>query len=210
MVGKARSSALERAEIEFFEALIPASSGRLPEARSVPDHLETASPAHYYVSVTEMYYWYQLDDVERFRSWYRKAWEQADTESRRKDLLNRLAGFYTKLQAWEDCIETYRKLAAIDADDPWLWHDMGIAYIRTDRIKDAKACNDRALQLMHFGAAHRSQQYIQKQRPGWKRWFRRRACSDRRRAPPGSINAPPRGSRPYPPPRYHAPRRNPG
>ena len=118
MVGKARSSAPERAETEFLEALIPVSSGQLLEARSVLDHLETTSPAHYYVSVTKMYYWYQLDDVERFRSWYRKAWKQADTESRRKDLLNRLAGFYTKLQAWEDCIETYRKLAAIDADDP--------------------------------------------------------------------------------------------
>jgi hypothetical protein len=105
VVGKARSSAPERAEIEFLEALIPVSSGRLPEARSVLDHLETASPAHYYVSVTEMYYWYQLDDVERFWRWYRKAWEQADTESRRKDLLDRLAGFYTKLEAWEYCIE---------------------------------------------------------------------------------------------------------
>lgn len=106
----ARSAAPGRVEIEFLGALIPVLSGRLSGARPVLDHLATAYPAHYFVSVTEMYYWYEVGDVEQFRRWYRRASEQADTESRRKDLLNRLAGLYTKLESWENCIEAYRQL----------------------------------------------------------------------------------------------------
>lgn len=157
---KAQDLAPGHAEIDFIEAELYLHLGELENTRLVLDELTKATPPHFYVCLGELYYWYTLQDQEQYQRWYEIALPQATTAFRKICLLSRVAGFFMAVQEWKKVIATYRDLAAVDPQDPWLWHNLSLAYYHLERYDKAQQANQQALSLMDFPVAREMEQLL--------------------------------------------------
>lgn len=163
----------DRPEINFIEAVIYLNGKQLDKARMVLDYLANQDPQNYYLITTEMNYWRQRGDEEKYFQWAKKGLEAANRKGRRIFVMNSLAGFYLSKGYLEKSINTYLDLAELDPDDPWLWHNLSVMYVELEMFKEAHQCNQRALSIMDFGAAREIEQVIKKNRSGISRLFGR-------------------------------------
>lgn len=169
----AQAAAPGRVEIDIVEALIHVHAGRHGKARATLDRL--AGQQHYLLSITEMYYSYAIRDDARFRHWYDLAGTQADNPARRLDVQRRAAGWFLRTEDWPATIAAYEAITRLDPGDPWSWHNLSIAYLRTHDVDRAEAANARALTLMDFGNARKIREAIAEiRRPPRRGLFRKR------------------------------------
>ena len=159
----------DRPEINFIEAVIYLNGRQFEKARLVLDYLSNQDPQNYYLITTEMNYWKQRGDEQKYFQWAKKGLDVANRKGRRIFVLNSLAGFYLGKGYLEKSINTYLDLAELDPDDPWLWHNLSVMYVELEMFKEANQCNQRALSIMDFGAAREIEQIIKKNRSGISR-----------------------------------------
>ena len=81
-------------------------------------------------------------------------------------ILNALADLYLDQGRYSQSIQLYRDVINLNPDDPWAWHDMSIVFVHMKKFKEAKVCNQRALDIMDFEAARDIQRLIEKKRSG--------------------------------------------
>lgn len=160
---KAQDAAPGHVEIDFIEAELYIHLGELENARIVLDELTKVTPPHFYVCLTELYYWYTLKDQEQYQHWYEVSLPQATTQFRKICLLSRAAGFFMAMEEWKKVIATYRDLAALDPQDPWLWHNLSLAYYHLERYDKAQQANQQALSIMDFPTAREMEQLLKSQ-----------------------------------------------
>jgi tetratricopeptide (TPR) repeat protein len=168
---KSQKQEPDRPEINFIEVAIYLNQGQLENARLVLDHLSQQDPHNYFVCLAEVDYWRELRDDDQYHHWLRQAKTGATNRSRQAFVLNSLANFYFDKKLYAKSINVYQRVAEIDPQDPWLWHNMSVMYVRLDRFKEADQCNKRALSLMDFGAAREIEQVIKQNRGGLGRLF---------------------------------------
>jgi tetratricopeptide (TPR) repeat protein len=170
-----KSQAIEpdRPEINFIEAVIYINRGQLENGRLILDHLTTQDARNYYVCLTEMNYWHQQGDEDRFLQWIHQALEEASNSHRQAYVLNSLANFHFAKRSYNKSIKLFQKVVEIDPYDPWAWHNMSLMLVRMKQFKEAKLCNERALKIMDFGAARQVEQEIKKNLGGLSRLFGR-------------------------------------
>lgn len=152
----------DRVEINFIEAVIYVNDGQLDNGRAVLDYLNQQDGKNYYLCLTEMNYWYKRNSEQNYLPWAQRAMDLADSDSRRALVTNGLAGFYLKQGRYDQSIKLYRQVAQLDPNDPWAWHNMSIMLVQMKQFKEAKRCNERALNLMEFGAARMIEEEINK------------------------------------------------
>jgi tetratricopeptide (TPR) repeat protein len=151
---KAQELAPNHVEIDFLEAELYIYLRQNEFARSVLDYLNTADgPKHFYLCLSELYYWYAQKNQEQYQHWYDLAILQATNKGRQICLLSRAAGFFLALEEWKKVIGIYRDLAALDPEDPWLWHNVSLAYYHLERYDKAQQANKKALEIMDFEVA---------------------------------------------------------
>lgn len=94
----------------------------------------------------------------------KKAFQAFDLDNVDSDERFRLYAYagdaYLGKSDWKNAIAHYRKSTAEKADHPWVWHNMSIAYHRLRRYYMAFRCNQKALNLMPFGAAFQMRKEI--------------------------------------------------
>lgn len=160
---KAQEAAPGHAEIDFIEAELYLHLGELENTRLVLDELTKTSPPHFYVCLSELYYWYTLKDQEHYQHWYEVALPQATNQFRKICLLSRAAGFFMAMEEWKKVIATYRDLAALDPQDAWMWHNLSLAYYHLERYDKAQQANQQALSIMDFPVAREMEQLLKSQ-----------------------------------------------
>jgi tetratricopeptide (TPR) repeat protein len=163
----------DRSEINFIEAVIYLNGKQFDKARMVLDYLTNQDPQNYYLIITEMEYWDQRGDEQKYFQWADKGLEAANQKGRQIFVMNSLAGFYLSKGDFEKSINVYLNLAELDPDDPWLWHNLSVMYVELEMFKEANQCNKQALSIMDFGAAREIEQVIKKNRSGISRLFGR-------------------------------------
>jgi len=158
----AQNLAPNRVEIDFIEADLYIQLRQNTSARFILDHLNDNAPKHFYLCLSELYYWYAQRDLEQYKYWYEVAMPLATTKARQICLLSRAAGFFLALEEWKKVIETYRSLSALDPEDPWLWHNLSLAYYHLERFDKAQQANQKALELMDFPVAREMEELLKK------------------------------------------------
>ncbi len=165
----AQRLAPNRMEIDCIEADLYLQMRQTQLARSTLDRLKnTPGPQHFYLCLSEMYYWYTLKNREQYQHWYDLALLQATNKARQICLFGRAAGFFLAVEDWKKVIEIYRSLSALDPEDPWLWHNLSLAYYHLERYDKAQQANQLALKIMDFPAAREMQEFLKKKTSFWK------------------------------------------
>jgi tetratricopeptide (TPR) repeat protein len=158
----------DRLEINVLEPRLYIKLKRFHDARIILDYFQSENYEHYHIALTEMAYWIRQNNIEQAQHWYTQAEKLSSTRGRKICALNRLAECYFTNQHHKKAIETYEKLAKLDSNDPWLWHNMSIAYFRMGKYRESDKYNKKALSLMEFGAARNMEKLISKKKPsGW-------------------------------------------
>lgn len=161
-----------RQEINLVEAQIYINAQRLNDARAVLDHLHDGNAElTYQFCRTELWFWDIAHNPKQVQRWYKLAMEQAQSENQQFFLLRRIGSFYLDMNQYEECIEVYQKLLAINPAHAWTWHNMSIALYELERYTEAADANRRALKIMKFGAAQGMKQAIDKKRPWFDKLF---------------------------------------
>lgn len=159
---KAQELAPNHVEIDFIEADLYIQLKEYENARLVLDQLDQTTPQHFYVCLSELYYWYAQRQQEQYQTWYDLALPQATNKTRQICLLSRAAGFFLAVQEWKKVIGVYRNLAALDPEDPWMWHNLSLAYYHLERYDKAQQANQKALEIMDFPVAREMEQILKK------------------------------------------------
>lgn len=157
---KAQELAPNRVEIDFIEAELYIQLKEYENARLVLDQLNQITPQHFYVCLSEMYYWYAQKQQDQYQYWYDLALPLASNKPRQISLLSRAAGFFLAVQEWKKVIGVYRNLAALDPEDPWMWHNLSLAYYHLERYDKAQQANQKALEIMDFPVAREMEQIL--------------------------------------------------
>lgn len=71
----------------------------------------------------------------------------------KKYLYDNLSLLYVDLKKYAQGIDYATKLCSLTPDNPWAWHNLGVAYQKVGRYDEAINCEEKALGLMDFGAA---------------------------------------------------------
>jgi tetratricopeptide (TPR) repeat protein len=144
---KAQESAPDVVEINMIEALIYIYSGRFDDARLILDYLQSIDPVHYHLHTAEVAYWQEQKKLGETIEWYKKAMQMANSVPRKLRLLSRQGDVYLSQRKYREAIEVFREAAHFSTENPWLWHNMSLAYWRLEEFKEAARCNKRALSL---------------------------------------------------------------
>ncbi|MCP5098113.1 MAG: hypothetical protein GY943_21405, partial [Chloroflexi bacterium] len=65
---------------------------------------------------------------------------------------------------YELAIKQYYQVTKIDPNDAWAWHNMSVMFTRMQKFEDAHLCNQKALNLMDFGAARQIETQLKEKR----------------------------------------------
>jgi tetratricopeptide (TPR) repeat protein len=160
-------------EINFIEAVLYINSGQMENGRLILDHLVREGPDNYYLCMTEMNYWSRQKNFDKYVSWLQKANKLADTKLRQARTLSTLANLYFDQGQLDHSIKTYRDVVKLTPDDAWAWHNMSYMFLKMQKLKEAELCNQRALEIMDFGAARDIQEKIKQNKGGLSRLFRK-------------------------------------
>jgi tetratricopeptide (TPR) repeat protein len=150
----------DRNEINLFEAIIYLHMKRYPDARTVLDYLAEAGPLSYRFCITEMSYWDAQKDMPKVEEWFEQAIALARGDQQRAYLLEMLAGIYLMNNILERSLRLFEEAVKFASNNPWAWHNMSVIHYRQRNYDPAARCNERALQLMDFGAARQMQALI--------------------------------------------------
>ena len=156
---EAQSLAPDQVEINFIVAMLYVLQKRDDEARSWLNAL-ALKPPNYYVCLAEMRYWEHRRDIHKVYDWYVKASKAAERSEQRIYAIHMVAGSLLEADLPMQASEMYEHLAQYTPDDPWLWHNLSIAYYQQGQYEKASECNQRALQLMDFEAARQMTQRL--------------------------------------------------
>lgn len=161
-----------RPEIEHLHAKLCLLRQQDDDARRILDGLHQNSPASFFTSSIEVWYWYNRRDIEMARTSFEVAKPLARTAAQRELIANQMAGCYQSFGDPADAISAYREIADVAPEDPWAWHNLSIQLLDTGKIREAEKCNTKALQLMEFQAAREVQDAIRQQKGGFWNWLR--------------------------------------
>ncbi len=150
---QARRVLANRPEIDHLAALLCILLKRREQARQILDKLQKAYPNSYYVASIEVWYWYDVGDLEKAEASFQIGKEFAKTKVQSLRLASQRAGCYLRHANPHDAIEPLRMVTEMDPDDPWGWHNLSIGLFRAGKLRQAKRCNAEALALMEFEAA---------------------------------------------------------
>lgn len=159
-IEKAQETAPDNLEINVLEGLVYIHSDRLADARLILDYLTTQDAAHPLLLRAEIAYWARQKNIPETVRWYKKLMSQTNTGLLRMALNSQLADFYASVGEWEQAIAAYQQSARVQPEDARLWHKLSLAYLATDDLDNAAACNQKALSLSNLPAAQETQQEI--------------------------------------------------
>lgn len=95
----------------------------------------------------------------------RKAVGQIDenglTPKQRRHFWGTAADSFLAHSDWKQSGKLYKKVAGIEPDNPWVWHNLSIARFNDKKTLPAFLANRKALQLMDFGVAQQFKKEIQ-------------------------------------------------
>jgi len=157
---RAQALAPDQVEIAVIEAQLDLAAHDFPQARAVLDRLLPQS-RYFYLYTAELAYWALQQDAAQVQTWYARTAALAESVPRRVQVLNQLAGFYFTHKLWRECITTYRTLTQLKPTDPWIWHNLSLAYYWTQQYPAAQECNVQALALMPFEEAAKLARVLQ-------------------------------------------------
>lgn len=156
----ARRVLANRPEIDHLAALLCILLKRREQARQILDKLLRSHPNSFYVASTEIWYWYDVGDLEKCEASYQKAKVLAKTEIQIARLASQRASCYLRYADPRDAIEPLRMVTEMNPDDPWAWHNLSIVLFRAGKLRQAKRCNAEALALMEFEVALKVQKTL--------------------------------------------------
>lgn len=64
------------------------------------------------------------------------------------------------LQRYDEALDTYQRVLALDPNDAWIWHNISIILMNQNRLDEALEANTRALSIMNFSNAHARREMI--------------------------------------------------
>lgn len=140
-------------EINYLDAALYMCAGNMRSARLVLDYFQKHKVELIYICFAEMQYWIRLSQIAEMERWFRRANTLSQEPIHRLWALSALADGYMADQKWDSCIQTYNLAITLFPEDPWVWHNLSIAYIRVRNFQDAVRCNQKALSIMQFPAA---------------------------------------------------------
>lgn len=150
---KAQDLAPDVLEINMVEAFIYVYSGRYDDTRLVLDYLEAIDPQEYYVLTAEVAYWQEQGNLEEAVRWYEEATLAADTTPRKLRLRGNLGDCYLRFGRYDEALEIYKEAVHFSKENPWLWHNMSVAYWNKNEYEESGRCNQHALNLRDFPEA---------------------------------------------------------
>jgi tetratricopeptide (TPR) repeat protein len=150
---KAQELAPDVVSINMIEALIYIYSQRYEDARLILDYLWEINPSNYYLYMAEIAFWQRQEQMEETVSWYQKAINASNTVPRKLGLRSALGDCYLEFGLDDKALELYKEAVHFSKGNPWLWHNMSIAYFNKEEYKEAAHCNKQALSLMDFPEA---------------------------------------------------------
>jgi tetratricopeptide (TPR) repeat protein len=160
-------------EINFIEAVVYINWGQLENGRLILDHLAREESDNYYLCLTEMNYWSRQKHHDNYVGWLRKASKSANNKLREAHALSALAHLYLNQGQLEYSIGTFRDVVKLTPNDAWAWHNMSYMFLKLKKLKEAELCNQRALEIMDFGAARDIEEKIKQNKGGLSRLFRK-------------------------------------
>ncbi len=144
---KAQALAPDLLEVNMIEAFIYVYSGRYDDARIILDYLENISSVDYYVLRAEIAYWQEQGKLEGAVHWYQKAVMNAETVPQKLRLRKELGDCYFQFQQYDKAVSVYQEAVHFATENPWLWHQMSLAYWEMGDYEEAAHCNRRALKI---------------------------------------------------------------
>lgn len=144
---KAQELAPDVTDINMIEAFIYVYSGRYDDARLVLDYLESFNANNYHVLRAEIAYWQDQGMLDETVRWYGKAAGAAESVPQKLRLRSSLGDFYLAMKQYEKAVEIYREAIHFAGENPWLWHNMSLAYWNLDNMEEAARCNKQVLTL---------------------------------------------------------------
>jgi tetratricopeptide (TPR) repeat protein len=144
---RAQELAPDVLEINIMEAFVYVYSARFDDARLILDYLEAIDATYYYVLVAEIAYWQQQRMIDETVYWYERAISVADTLPRKFRLRNNMADCLLEFGRYQLALRAYVEVQPFAKENPWLWHNMSVAYWHLEEYKEAWRCNKRALAL---------------------------------------------------------------
>lgn len=174
---RAQELAPDEVDINMIEGLIYIYNGRLADARLILDYLHQNTPLQsYYLNMAEVAYWRERGDLEQTLAWLEQTEQTAVNVPQRLRLKFKRAECYIEFGQLEEAIEVYREATHFDNENAWLWHSLSLAYLDNNDYKNAKSCNEKALNLRaDFPAAHEVESVLKRKLGsdllGLGRWF---------------------------------------
>lgn len=144
---KAQEMAPDVTDINMIEAFIYVYSGRLDDARLVLDYLESINSNDYHVLRAEIAYWQEQGKLDETVYWYEKGINAADSVPQKLRLRSNLGDCYLTMKQYDKAIEVYREAVHFSKENPWLWHNMSLAYWKVEDDEEAARSNSKALAL---------------------------------------------------------------
>lgn len=165
-------------EIELIQADIELAANDLEGVRSALKTLIEFDEAEdsYYVALMVMISMAKLNKIEERQRWGDLAEKRAITDAQKIFVINRRAKDYMNDFRWLAAIRYFEEVLKLNKRDPWAWHNLSICHIEVDDWESAESCNETALGLMNFGAAHQVRNRIlqEKQIDKKRRWGKRK------------------------------------
>ena len=146
-------------EIELVEAGIWVNLKQYPNAREVLDRIEKTGFMNFHLCLAEMSYWNDLD-IAITETWFQRATQLNPAPDQLAILFNRMARQYLVSRQYDKSIDLYQRTVKMTPNDPWVWHNMSVIYLRQNKLAESHRCNQRALQIMDFGAAREISEYL--------------------------------------------------
>lgn len=152
---EAKRAAPYRFEIEVLTPSFYNMLGHLQTVRSLLDELRRRPEAKtsFRYALAEESYWDRMKDLAQTKNWNEEAFNRAQNDIQRLYVLNGLAGMYMGARQYPEALGYYHRVVEIDPNDPWAWHNLSWIYFNQGDHTNAGKCNERALNLMEFGAA---------------------------------------------------------
>ncbi len=159
-VNQARRLVEDDPEINFVAALIALYQGDLATAVPLVASLEQTAPDNYYAQLAIFEYACRTGDSGRQRETYEKLLHLARTRQQTMAVHCLQIRSCLAEGAYGPGLALMRQVAEVDPDDPWLWHNMSIAYLKTGRLWRSARCNKKALELLSFDNARTVRQQL--------------------------------------------------
>ena len=158
---KAQEWERDRIEINFIEAFIYIISGELDNGRIILDHLGRQNAQYFHYCAMELLYWDYRQKGSNFRSWFEKALNHAGNPMQQAHVFSTAGSHFLHSGQFKQSIKLYKEVVKLKPDDAWAWHNMSVMLVKMDDYSNASLCNQKALSIMDFGAARRTEQEIQ-------------------------------------------------